>query len=1083
MPDRSFRWILIAAAATAVAAGQVACDRASRVVGGLKRKVDQNTIGGDDVMSRLGAPATRAEAALEIGGQKLSAAVPALKGYLEDKDPNVRLNCVWALGEIADAGAIPDVRTLLTDHERKVRVAAAVAMGKLPGGEGVFWLGETMTRDAMVEVRLEAVRALATLKQSAGADWLARGLKDNSAEVRLAAARGLAAMKLPAAEPGLLAALIHEDKGVRDAVGPAVRELGKPVLARLQAVLGERVSDPVRLEVAALLGRIGGVETAGAMIHLLDNLGPRSVASATLRQTVVEALSAMGPPVLEPLGKVAIEGESNATMEQAAVEVCRRIGKPAVKTIVESICRFKLHPDVRELQVWLGVLGELGDPGAMPALNRALAQGVSGMDAAVAEARRKIEAASGRKLPDPAPDHDLLIGKAGPAAFRPLDRGRAALTPPAPESGEVPDDGVLRLTVREGLKRPVIGGRSDLEITLIRRNGEWSESFWGVGMRYNKREHPGWVMKSRRDGRNWVLNIESAVMADNYVQGGYLEYELALASGAKGLTGTYKGHMNHETLAGAVEGVSWRRQWAASSAPPLGQDEHPRLLFRKHHLPALREKAKTEFGRRIIDELRGRIAARKRQYREPLNWVTNWEPGIDIGIAHAFLGVLFDDPAHLARGDVLIEQRSRQGPYGGEHGERIPGPLFYWPYAADLVWNFTTPEHREQIAYNCRRHYINWSLHSGPMGIMAVGRGLVGIPGNHALMILGSKGPLEMDRPEPTPAVLTLPGEPTHPRRQGVPVNAFGLNAGMANWLVAGPLGPGEDDPLAALGGMAEARPETGMTIKAGGREAKFEPLAASAVSSIPGLAQRQCITVPGGGRTSRSYLYGLLEVSEAAGCGLVLAHDILGRDSSALWVDGQRCPDGSVLLLGKGLHRVLLEARERVVSVHFAPTDAGRVKADGQKHRREVEEYLDAKRRHEQTGVMQDIRIMMGHISNSVRSAALEEIAVTRQGGRVFRCDMNLPFIFSLWTATGDGLWPDTPLYLDACRNLVGDPQINGRHLAFAMGVAPDDLKGLLAEQFSRRFLHGGLGRMSCLELAAAFVNYPLVAPEAGSP
>jgi hypothetical protein len=43
-------------------------------------------------------------------------------------------------------------------------------------------------------------------------------------------------------------------------------------------------------------------------------------------------------------------------------------------------------------------------------------------------------------------------------------------------------------------------------------------------------------------------------------------------------------------------------------------------------------------------------------------------------------------------------------------------------------------------------------------------------------------------------------------------------------------------------------------------------------------------------------------------------------------------------------------------------------------------------------------------------------------------------------------------------------------RTLAFLLGVAPVEERRKLAEEFDRR----DLGRMGCLELVAAFVNYP---------
>jgi hypothetical protein len=47
------------------------------------------------------------------------------------------------------------------------------------------------------------------------------------------------------------------------------------------------------------------------------------------------------------------------------------------------------------LKLWIEVLGDLGDPAVLPALNRALAQDVEDMSAVVDAARAKIEKRSG----------------------------------------------------------------------------------------------------------------------------------------------------------------------------------------------------------------------------------------------------------------------------------------------------------------------------------------------------------------------------------------------------------------------------------------------------------------------------------------------------------------------------------------------------------------------------------------------------------------------------------------------------------------------------------------------------------------
>jgi hypothetical protein len=51
----------------------------------------------------------------------------------------------------------------------------------------------------------------------------------------------------------------------------------------------------------------------------------------------------------------------------------------------------------------------------------------------------------------------------------------------------------------------------------------------------------------------------------------------------------------------------------------------------------------------------------------------------------------------------------------------------------------------------------------------------------------------------------------------------------------------------------------------------------------------------------------------------------------------------------------------------------------------------------------------------------------------------------------------------------------LDPRTLCFALGVAPPSVKPAVAREFQKRYYPDGLSRLSCLELIAAFVNYPL--------
>ena len=63
----------------------------------------------------------------------------------------------------------------------------------------------------------------------------------------------------------------------------------------------------------------------------------------------------------------------------------------------------------------------------------------------------------------------------------------------------------------------------------------------------------------------------------------------------------------------------------------------------------------------------------------------------------------------------------------------------------------------------------------------------------------------------------------------------------------------------------------------------------------------------------------------------------------------------------------------------------------------------------------------------------------------------------------------------LAAAPSFASSPDLTNRDLVFLMGMAPEGLRAPLGREFKRRFLPDTLGRLSCLELVAAFVGYPL--------
>lgn len=103
----------------------------------------------DDLLRLAGdsSPEVRASAARALAHTEFGFAFPALAALSEDPQWFVRLRAVTALGEFADAGAMPVMLRALCDRNRLVRQRAAEALARIPDSISVLQ-GVLETRDS-----------------------------------------------------------------------------------------------------------------------------------------------------------------------------------------------------------------------------------------------------------------------------------------------------------------------------------------------------------------------------------------------------------------------------------------------------------------------------------------------------------------------------------------------------------------------------------------------------------------------------------------------------------------------------------------------------------------------------------------------------------------------------------------------------------------------------------------------------------------------------------------------------------------------------------------------------------------------
>lgn len=211
-----------------------------------------------------------------------------------DRDPEVRLTAVLALGRIGAEESASTLRERLQDDDSRVRQWSAWALGNLnqPDALPHEQAASLVARlgDPVQPVRLAAAQALNELDQDPGiARRLLEALESQEPGMRRAAARALIGQVGISAFPALLQAATDQDVEVRQAVVAALGELGDaraipPLLDRL----AHDPADSVRAEAAFRLGKIGTVDLVG---HLRQ--AAMSDKDAQVRRWAAQAVEAV----------------------------------------------------------------------------------------------------------------------------------------------------------------------------------------------------------------------------------------------------------------------------------------------------------------------------------------------------------------------------------------------------------------------------------------------------------------------------------------------------------------------------------------------------------------------------------------------------------------------------------------------------------------------------------------------------------------------------------------------------------------------------------------------------------------------
>ena len=178
-----------------------------------------------------------------IGRSEATPTLLEVAARLQDEDPEVRLQAVIALRQLAPypRGLKTGLAPLLDDPDPAVRSHVAATLLSLGPDERAETMLRAMTTgqsDERIGARIDALEALAYWGSEQAFELAAAGLKDRSPAVRRTSATIMARIDSDACLIPLTYALGDEDELVREAVATALGNIGRPAVDMVVAGLG-----------------------------------------------------------------------------------------------------------------------------------------------------------------------------------------------------------------------------------------------------------------------------------------------------------------------------------------------------------------------------------------------------------------------------------------------------------------------------------------------------------------------------------------------------------------------------------------------------------------------------------------------------------------------------------------------------------------------------------------------------------------------------------------------------------------------------------------------------------------------------
>ena len=348
--------------------------------------------------------------------------VDLLIASLNEKDPAVRSQSAWALGDILEHKVdlpedlnkkiIISLEKALKDSKDEVRATAVSALAKLRQdddvqvrrGAEIYTIPSALQalKDKHFYVRRSAVQAIGNLKPTSDEviQDLISALEDEDATVRLQTCHTLAELKAETAIQSLAKRLSDEDKFVRRSASKSIADIGgsaidilmnalnsKDILLRQEAAwgLGYIASGGAKVPVDSLLTSLKDKDVllrrnaSWALGNIKDTISTDALIN-TLSDTDIEVRRNSAWALGEIRDNKSLPGLIEHLQDKERVvraESARALGKlgltAALEPLINALARVeKEHSSIRRESAW--ALGEIKDLKSVPALIRAVTE-------------------------------------------------------------------------------------------------------------------------------------------------------------------------------------------------------------------------------------------------------------------------------------------------------------------------------------------------------------------------------------------------------------------------------------------------------------------------------------------------------------------------------------------------------------------------------------------------------------------------------------------------------------------------------------------------------------------------------------